>query len=122
MRAENASRANARSSDRAAAYAPSVHATFAAGGRLARVLPSFEPRPEQEALADAVNACLTADNGIAPGKEADLDRALAAYHEAIAAVIGPARARLDMLLKAVPAVAERVRAASAAAPAPADGG
>src|SRR5579875_938898 len=37
-------------------------------------------------------------------------RGLAAYHEAIAAVIGPARARLHMLLKAVPAVAERLRA------------
>src|SRR5579885_3453550 len=62
-----------------------------------------ETEKKLEALADAVNACLTADNGIAPGKEADLDRALAA-------VIGPARARLDMLLKAVPAVAERLRA------------
>ncbi len=69
-----------------------------------------ETEKKLEALADAVNACLTADNGIVPGKEADLDRALAAYHEAIAAVIGPARARLDMLLKAVPAVAERLRA------------
>src|SRR5579885_1768778 len=70
-----------------------------------------ETEKKLEALADAVNACLTADNGIAPGKEADLDRALAAYHEAIAAVIGPARARLATLLKAEPAVAERLRAA-----------
>jgi len=69
-----------------------------------------ETEKRLEALAEAVNACLTEANGIAAGKEADLDRALAAYHAAIAEAIGPVRARLDMLLKAVPAVAERLRA------------
>jgi len=64
-----------------------------------------------ETLADEVNACLAADETILPGKEADLDRALAAYREALAEVAGPAVARLDMLMKAVPAVADYLRAA-----------
>ena len=64
-----------------------------------------------ETLADEVNACLAADETILPGKEADLDRALAAYREALAEVAGPAVARLDMLMKAVPAVADHLRAA-----------
>ena len=64
-----------------------------------------------EEVADQVNACLAPDESIVPGKEADLDQALGVYREKTAAVAGPAIARLDMLLKAVPAVAERVRSA-----------
>ena len=64
-----------------------------------------------EEVADQVNACLAPDESVVPGKEADLDQALGAYREKTAAVAGPAIARLDMLLKAVPAVAERVRSA-----------
>jgi len=72
-----------------------------------------------ETLADEVNACLDEGEGIVAGKEADLDRALAAYREALAAATGPEVARLDMLLKAVPAVAERMRQAPGeAAPEP----
>jgi len=63
-----------------------------------------------EGLAEAVNACLAPDDTIVAGKEADLDRALAAYREALAGVAGPAVARLDMLMKAVPAVADHLRA------------
>jgi hypothetical protein len=62
-----------------------------------------------ETLADQVNACLTPEEAIAPGKEEELDRALAAYHEALAGATGRDVARLDMLLKAVPSVAERLR-------------
>ena len=62
-----------------------------------------------EGLADQVNACLGERDAIVPGKEADLDRALAAYRDALAAATGPEVARLDMLLKAVPEVAERLR-------------
>src|SRR5437899_11566277 len=65
-----------------------------------------------EALADEVNACLAADETIAPGREAALDRALAAYRDALAEVAAPVVARLDMLMKAVPAVAGRRRAAA----------
>jgi hypothetical protein len=68
-----------------------------------------------ETIADQVNACLTPEEAPAPGKEEDLDRALAAYHEALAGAVGDAVARLDMLLKAVPAVAERLRAPAPAA-------
>jgi hypothetical protein len=68
-----------------------------------------------EALADEVNTCLAADETIVPGREADLDRALAAYRDALAEAAGPVVARLDMLMKAVPAVAERLRAAAASA-------
>ena len=64
-----------------------------------------------ETLADEVNACLAPDDTIVSGKEADIDRALAAYREALTEVAGPAVARLDMLMKAVPAVADHLRAA-----------
>jgi hypothetical protein len=67
-----------------------------------------------ETLADEVNACLAPDETIVSGKEAALDRALAAYREALTEVTGPAVARLDMLMKAVPAVAEHLRATPAA--------
>ena len=42
-----------------------------------------------EAVADQVNACLAPDETIVPGKEGDLDAALGAYCEKIAAVAGP---------------------------------
>jgi len=71
-----------------------------------------------ETLADGVNACLAEDETIVAGKEADLDRALDAYREALAGAVGPAVAQLDMLMKAVPAVADRLRAAAAATPVP----
>jgi hypothetical protein len=63
-------------------------------------------------------AGLGAHDTVAPGKEEDLDRALVAYRDAVAAATGPEVARLDMLMKAVPAVAERLRAAPASTAAP----
>ena len=63
-----------------------------------------------EELADKVNACLTKDEHLIEGKEEDLERALAGYREALAAAAGDDVARADMLLKAVPVVAERLRA------------
>jgi hypothetical protein len=62
-----------------------------------------------EELADRVNACLTEHDAIVPGKEDALDEALAAYRATLEAGVGTSVARLDMLLKAVPAVAERLR-------------
>jgi hypothetical protein len=70
-------------------------------------------------IADKVNACLAPDESIVPGKEAELDEALAAYRDALATSTGPLVARLDMLMKAVPAVAERLRAAPLEPSAPA---
>jgi len=60
-------------------------------------------------LADAVNACLE-DDKIVAEKEADLDKALNDYRAALATSVGDDFARLDMLIKAVPAVADRLRA------------
>jgi hypothetical protein len=62
-----------------------------------------------EGLADQVNACLNEREKVAPGKEDAIDQALAAYRAALESSTGPVIARLDMLLKAVPAVADRLR-------------
>jgi hypothetical protein len=67
-----------------------------------------------EELADKVNACLTRDEQVVEGKDDDLERALAEYREALSAVAGAQVARADMLLKAVPVVAERLRAVAPA--------
>jgi hypothetical protein len=63
-----------------------------------------------EELAGKVNACLTTDEHIVEGKDEEIDRALAEYSEALTTVAGADVARADMLLKAVPAVADRLRA------------
>jgi hypothetical protein len=76
-----------------------------------------------EKLADEVNACLAPDDSIAAGKESELDEALVRYRQVMEELAGAVVARLDMLLKAVPAVAERVRRApDAPVAAPPDGG
>src|SRR5207244_6718797 len=62
-----------------------------------------------EGLVEQVNACLTKEEAIVAGKEDALDQALAAYRDALAGTTGQDLARRDMLLKAVPAVAERLR-------------
>jgi hypothetical protein len=69
-----------------------------------------------EGLADQVNACLGESDTIVPGKEDEIDRALKAYRDALATATGPEVAYLDMLLKAVPEVAERLRSVPAPAP------
>lgn len=66
-----------------------------------------------EELADKVNACLTPTETIVEGREAELDGALAAYREKLEGLAGADVARWDMLLKAVPAVADRLRSAAA---------
>jgi hypothetical protein len=63
-----------------------------------------------EAIAEKVNSCLDEKEEIVAGKEDDLDRALAEYRDAVAKAMGPKVAHYDMLLKSVPAVADRVRA------------
>ena len=76
-----------------------------------------------EKMAEAVNACLGDKDEILPDKTAELETALADYERALSAVVGPERARMDMLLKAVPAIGDKLRAAplpsAEAAPAPA---
>ena len=65
-----------------------------------------------EELAEKVNACLTKEERIVEGKDAEIDEALTAYRDALTSAAGADLARADMLLKAVPAVAERLRAAA----------
>jgi hypothetical protein len=59
--------------------------------------------------ADKVNACLGEKDRLLPDKEAELEEALQRYAERLAQSVGFERARLDMLLKAVPDVATRLR-------------
>lgn len=68
-----------------------------------------EGESQLEQLAEKVNACLSEDDQVLPDKESDLEPALDAYEEALVAFVGPEFAYLDMLLKAVPQVAERLR-------------
>jgi hypothetical protein len=64
-----------------------------------------------EAIADRINATLTPDeHGILPDKTAELDTALGDYEQVLVAVVGPQATRLDMVMKAVPPVAEALRA------------
>jgi hypothetical protein len=75
-----------------------------------------EGEKELEALADKVNACLDGDEKLVGGKESELDAALGEYHRALAAKTGERAALIDMTLKAVPDVVERVRALQATSP------
>jgi hypothetical protein len=67
---------------------------------------------DEKALADAadrVNAALTDGKVVDPEKVGSLEVALGDYHRIAAKSLGGDAAYLDMLLKAVPAVAERIR-------------
>jgi hypothetical protein len=63
-----------------------------------------------EEVAEKINACLGEGDSVNPEKEAELDTLLAEYQRQLAEKLGPERARIDMLLKAVPAVAAKLRA------------
>ena len=75
-----------------------------------------------EAIADEVNACLAPDDSVVAGKEEALDEALARYRQALEELAGAAVARIDMLLKAVPAVADRMRQSPETQAASSEGG
>ena len=63
-----------------------------------------------EGLADRINATLTEDErAVRDGKEDELDAALDEYERILADAVGKRAARLDMVLKAVPPVASRLR-------------
>jgi len=68
-----------------------------------------------EKLGEKVNECLGERDEIKTDKEADLESALNEYRTTLAASVGDQKARLDMLMKAVPAVAERLRGEGGAA-------
>ena len=84
------------------------------GQMLSEKLGGEEHEKTLESLAEKVNACLDGEEKIVAGKEPDLDQALAAYRDAVTKVTGPKVAHYDMLLKSVPAVADRVRATAPA--------
>ena len=62
-----------------------------------------------EALAEGVNACLSEQLEVVPGKRSDLLVALGAYHKALAALSGEETAYLEMLLRASTSVAQFLR-------------
>lgn len=68
-----------------------------------------------EDIAGRVNACLTPGLDEVPGREEELVRALESYRESLAARVGERAARLTMLMRAVPAVARRIRSVRATA-------
>lgn len=70
-----------------------------------------EGEEKLEKLAEKVNACLDEQEGILADKANEIDAALAEYEQALSQAAGPQLARMDMLLKAVPAVAEKLRSA-----------
>jgi hypothetical protein len=73
-------------------------------------------------IADEVNACLAPDDSIVDGKEEALDQAVARYRQVLEELTGPAVAYVDMLLKAVPAVADRMRQSAETPAASSEGG
>lgn len=90
----------------------STPATYAFSALWAQLLSDRlgeEGANEVDGLADQVNACLGDGDQVIHGKEAELDQALAAYKGALAEKAGGEIAELDMLLKAVPDVAARLR-------------
>lgn len=91
---------------------PATLAFSVVWGELLQAKLGEEGEKELEKLAEGVNACLDPKEQVVEGKEQDLDAALTAYREALAGKTGPEIASIDMLLKAVPAVATRLRAAA----------
>ncbi len=69
-----------------------------------------EGEKKLEELAEKVNACLDPEERIVPEKREELEAALGEYEAALASTVGPRLAHFDMLLKAVPEVADILRA------------
>lgn len=95
---------------------PATYAFTSLWGEMVAAKMGDDGEHKLEEAANQVNACLAEDNSIVPGKESDLDQALGVYRCAVSAALGPRVAALDMLLKAVPAVAERLRNAPPPSP------
>jgi len=72
-----------------------------------------------EEVASKINACLGERDAILEGKEAELDQHLREYEQNLTKLAGPDRARLDMLVKALPRVADRLRSLPPPPPSPA---
>ena len=62
----------------------------------------------EEAATD-INNCLGERDRIIADKQDELDQHLKRYEKSLAALVGPEKARLDMVIKAVQQVADRLR-------------
>lgn len=71
---------------------------------------------ELEKIAEEINACLGERDRILDDKSEEIVGHIQRYEQRLAAAIGAERARIDMILKAVPDVAERLRAMPPAEP------
>jgi hypothetical protein len=91
--------------------APATLAFHSIWGETLQAKVGEDREKELETLADAINKCLGEREEILSDKETDLNAAVTAYEKSLCAAVGNEMARLDMLLKAVPAVATRLRAA-----------
>jgi hypothetical protein len=98
---------------------PATYAFHAVWGESINAKLGEDGEKNLEKMAEAVNACLGQKDEILAEKAAELDAALAEYERALSAVVGTEKARMDMLLKAVPAIADKLRAAPLASPDPA---
>ena len=68
-----------------------------------------EKNKELEAIAGRINACLTEQKEVIVEKQEELLAALQEYYQVQRAAVGDEAAYLEMLMRAVPAVAQRVR-------------
>lgn len=75
-----------------------------------------EGEEKLEEITKRINACLTPRDSIQEGMRTQLEQALDAYQRHLAAAAGERAARIDMLLKAVPEVAEILRTRFASPP------
>lgn len=90
---------------------PATYAFHAVWGESVNTKLGEDGEKDLEKMAETVNACLGDKDEILPDKAAELDAALAEYERALSTVIGAEKARMDMLLKAVPAIADKLRTA-----------
>ena len=88
---------------------PATYAFHAVWGESLNAKLGEEGEKSLEKIAEAVNACLGQNDEILPEKGADLDATLAEYEGALSTAVGHEMARMDMLLKAVPAIAAKLR-------------
>jgi hypothetical protein len=64
---------------------------------------------ELEEVATAINTCLGERDKIIDEKREELDQHLESYERSLSRHVGPEKARMDMIIKAVQQVADRLR-------------
>lgn len=89
--------------------APATFAFHGVWGEALNEKVGKEGEEKLEELAKAVNECLSDTDEIIPEKKDELTKALGIYAQELASKTGERFAYLDMLLKAVPGVAQMLR-------------